>query len=105
MQVAAYHHRVPARPPVTTAFCLVLALDWCDGYWFRPCEGLLDVMMRQPMDVPRCSIGPYQSPMQAYLAACRYAYGPIPRDFAAGVPAVVGLEGLFTAPGSDQWMR
>lgn len=94
-QVAAYHHRVPARPPVTTAFCQIWASD--DGYWFRPYEG--------PLDMPYYSIGAYQSPMRAYLAACRYAYGPIPRDFAVGVPAVVGLEGLFTAPGSDQWMR
>lgn len=87
-QVAAYHHRVPARPPVTTAFCRVLASQGeYYGYWFVPYD--------RSLDMPGFSAGPYPSPMQAYLAACRYAYGPIPRDFAVGVPAVTGLEGLY----------
>lgn len=87
-QVAAYHHRVPARPPVTTAFCRVLASQGeYYGYWFVP--------YADPLDMPHLSIGAYHSPMGAYLAACRYCYGPIPRDFAVGVPAVTGLECLY----------
>lgn len=86
-QVTAYHHTVePPRLPAA-AFCRIRTYPDDPGYWFKP--------FAHPLDMPDCAIGPYPSPMQAYLAACRYAYGPIPRDFAVGVPAVTGLEGLY----------
>lgn len=86
-RIAAYHHYVDARPDRPLAVS-VRVVEMAGGYGYI-------IFYRHGLGASNALVGCYSMPERAYLAACRHIYGPIPRDFRAGVPAVVGLEGLY----------
>jgi hypothetical protein len=84
--------RIPVVEPPKSVYPHVR--QYPDGWFFAVFE--VGKVERWP-----CYHGRYSTASRAYFAACRYAYGPIPRDFRPEYPKCIGLEGLFDSPCFD----